>query len=206
MSILNNNNSEFILSINGEKVNFSSKDYRLPLEVLQLIFEINENKRIISSTTQSLTLEELTKGENIPKNIINSKSKKDNILGINNESHKNKDDDDIAFGVEVGKTTKKEVKQIMDKYVKADNFVNSRELKYEDIGVTFYFSNKDIVNEINIFNQSWSTKKGLKIGDKFERAVELYGQPTMNSPKWSRWRNLSIFIEDGIIRSIRLQK
>lgn len=206
INLSNEKNPEIILSINGEKINFSSVDFKLPEEVLQLLFEINEGKRALSSTSQSLSFDELIKDKDLPKLKNKPQEKDKTVIVIDTESFKEKEENESAFGVELGKTTRKEVKQIMSEYVEPVLGDNKKDLKYEQIGVSFHFSNKDIVNEINIFNPEWKTLKGLKINDTLDTAIKLYGQPKMRSPKWLLWKDISVFVEDNLIKSIRLQK
>ncbi len=68
---------------------------------------------------------------------------------------------------------------------------------YTDIGLTFYFNENDLINEIEIDEKyKGSTNKGLKINDPLEMALEIYGNPRMKSAKGAIWSNFSILMRD----------
>lgn len=204
-NVLNGKNPEIVLNIEGRKYNVSSdnliSDFNLPEEVLQLILEINEGKRLVSLTSKSLNLSELIKDDEhkqINKTVI--------VIDPNKYQEEHREKKDSIYGIELGAITRNEIIKAMKDFNDLSVGENRKDLKYKDAGVSFHFSGNDILSEINIFNPEWQTLKGLKIGDSLNKAIELYGQPRMKSPKWSMWENLSVFIEDGLIKSIRLQK
>ncbi len=115
----------------------------------------------------------------------------------------------VFLGIIMGVTNKSQAIDTLSKYssYKYDVETSENILTYDDISITIYFDDENVVNQLE-FGKSFrgNTSKGLKIGDTIENAIALYGNPTMKSPKGAFWKNLKVFCSDGYITSIKLQK
>lgn len=115
----------------------------------------------------------------------------------------------IFLGIIIGSTQKEAVIEIMGKHsdVKFDNSTTENILEFDDLSITAYFDDENIVNQLE-FGKKFrgNTSKGLRIGDNLEKAIELYGNPMMKSPKGAVWKGLKVFFTDGEITSIKIQK
>jgi len=78
---------------------------------------------------------------------------------------------------------------------------------YEDISFIVFFDDDNVVVELN-FGQDYkgATEKGLHVGDTIDKAIEIYGQPRMKSPRGAIWDKFGVFSKNNIIVSIRIQK
>ncbi len=113
-----------------------------------------------------------------------------------------------VMGITINKTTREEVKSIMQNYSESFNFSQSTNnlFIYNDLSFKIQFDPKGIVKELN-FGHLYRgfTKKGLAIGDTLEKAIELYGSPRFKNSKNVFWKNMAVFCEDtNIITEIRL--
>lgn len=110
----------------------------------------------------------------------------------------------------VNKSTKQDVVNTLKTLSKV-SFENSMQeaiFYYTDIGLSFYFDENDVINEIEVDEKyRRKTTKGLKTGDPIEKAIELYGAPRMKSAKGAIWNTFSILMGDreNEIRKIRLK-
>ena len=113
----------------------------------------------------------------------------------------------IALGLVIGKTTKKEVSEIIKNFSKivCDDSDNDVMFFYSDIGLTVFYNDEMVVREMQ-FGTTYkgNTSKGLRVGDSIETAVEIYGQPRMKSPKGAIWTKFGVFCQNNMITSIRL--
>lgn len=110
----------------------------------------------------------------------------------------------------VNKSTKKEVINTLKTISKANYEDNEQEqiFYFTDVGISFYFDENGIVNEIEIDEKyRKQTTKGLKIGDPMEKAIEIYGNPRMKSAKGAIWNRFSILMRDreNEIKLLRLK-
>lgn len=85
---------------------------------------------------------------------------------------------------------------------------NRKYLGYKDVGIVLVLNQKEnrYIQEIRIVNPLAETDRGLKIGDSFARAVELYGKPQedynpYNDPKRPDLNNnrLMVYKRIGIL-------
>ena len=115
----------------------------------------------------------------------------------------------IFLGIIIGSTNKTQAIDILSQYssYKYDSETAENIISYDDISITVYFDEENIVNQLE-FGKSFrgNTSKGLKIGDTVENAIALYGPPTMKSPKGAFWKNLKVFCSAGYITSIKIQR
>jgi hypothetical protein len=115
----------------------------------------------------------------------------------------------VALGIVVGTTAKSEVINIM-KYYSGITFDLSDSTPihcYSDLCIHVYYDDNDIVQELKFVNDyKGMTSKGLRLGDTIDRAVEIYNQPKMKSPKGAVWDRFAVFCDNSIINSIRIQK
>jgi hypothetical protein len=115
----------------------------------------------------------------------------------------------VALGIVVGNSAKAEVVNIMTNYSKISFAADGNEPIhfYSDISLYVYFDEQDIVQELKFVNDyKGMTSKGLKLGDSIEKAIEIYSQPRMKSPKGAVWDRFAVFCDLSGISSIRLQK
>lgn len=115
----------------------------------------------------------------------------------------------VFLGIIMGSTSKSQAIEILSKYSNMKYQPDTTEaiLAYDDISITVYFDDENIVNQLEFSkNFRGNTSKGLKIGDTVETAIALYGNPTMKSPKGAFWKNLKVFCTDGYITSIKIQR
>src|SRR5690606_35686664 len=106
-------------------------------------------------------------------------------------------------------SSKKDVVNML-KTLSRINYENSQEgiFYYTDVGLSFYFDENDILNEIEVDEKyKRQTTKGLKINDGLEKAIKLYGAPRMKSAKGAIWNTFSVLMADkhNEIRLIRLK-
>lgn len=114
----------------------------------------------------------------------------------------------VALGIVVGNTTKEEVFAIMKKYSKISFALNDSIPihYYSDIFLYVFYDDEGIVQELKFVNDyKGKTSKGLKLGDSIEKAIEIYNQPKMKSPKGAVWDRFAVFCDYNIINSIRIQ-
>lgn len=193
------------LAVNGEKVDVDKynilslfnpttdkkivKDF---LELLNKMPEINQNtiyeemKRITFNGIVKASIPELQRPQ---ASLINEKEKS-------------------VFGIKVGYTSKLDSYNIIRYRLREDVHFNKNAMfqSFNEIGVSIYFDDKDIVEEIVISKPfSGITSKGLKIGDTMEKAIEYHGEPRIRSLVSAFWDNFSVFVKDEIIQSIKLR-
>lgn len=113
----------------------------------------------------------------------------------------------VALGITVGQSTKKDVIEIMKDYSKMTFTEQDYIHEYTDTSISVFFNDGGIVSELKFMGRyKGKTSKGLAIGDVVDKAVEMYGQPKMKSPKGAIWQGFAVFCDRGIITSIRVQK
>lgn len=99
----------------------------------------------------------------------------------------------------LNKSTKQDVINTLKTLSKVDYTQNIQEpiFYYTDIGLTFYFDENDLLNEIEVDEKyKRSTTLGLKVNDTLDKAIELYGPPRMKSAKGGIWNKFSIIMRD----------
>lgn len=121
----------------------------------------------------------------------------------------NINEEGLFLGIIIGNTTKPAALEILSKYssFKFDENTPESILSFDDISITVYFDDENIVNQLE-FGRDFRghTSKGLKIGDTLEDAINLYGPPKMKSPRGAMWNEIKVFFTDGQISSIKIQK
>ncbi|MEK7433622.1 MAG: hypothetical protein AABZ74_10860 [Cyanobacteriota bacterium] len=141
-----------------------------------------------------------------------------NNIAMNNQNTVNPEDEYLidedggsALGIVLGRTTKTEVLMIMRKYsTKFNNTATlniGKQITYDDVSVTFIFNDQKIVKGIT-FGKLYKgkTSKGVKTGDKMDKAIESYGQPQYKTPYSCVWQEMAVFCDQpNVISSIRLQ-
>ncbi|GIW23253.1 MAG: hypothetical protein KatS3mg068_2260 [Candidatus Sericytochromatia bacterium] len=115
------------------------------------------------------------------------------------------EEEKTLLGLKIGKTKKSDVLKIINSKDLSTINQKSKIWKFNDIGITLYFSTWDLLEEI-IVNSPFQGKtlKGLSIGDSIEKAIKLYGEPKIKSLVSAFWKDLSVFIKDDIIVSIKI--
>lgn len=162
----------------------------------------------LSSITNMVSLSDLVSNNN--SNV--------SVSSTNNYTSKEKDqalvrgltvhEEGMFLGIILGSTDKNTVINIMKDYSKVNYNLDCRDsiLDYNDISVTIYF--EDNIADMFEFGKKFKghTSKGIAIGAKLEKAIELYGAPKMKSPKGAVWSGFKVFCLDGEITSIKVQK
>lgn len=118
------------------------------------------------------------------------------------------DEENGIFGIKIGKSTKQDVSKAMSmicKYIEYE--ITKRVFRYDEIGISYSFDDNNIVHEIYFsYPFSGCTTKGLKIDDSIEKAIKIYGNPKVKTPSAATWNNLSVFLNEGIITTIKLRE
>lgn len=114
-----------------------------------------------------------------------------------------------ALGITLGRTSKSEVLTIMKKY--SNNSTNNtnmgKKFVYDDVSLTILFTDQKIVKGLTFGkNYKGLTTKGIKVGDKMDLAIYLYGEPQYKTAYSCVWQEMAVFCDEpNIISSIRLQ-
>ncbi|MFN8670701.1 MAG: hypothetical protein U0457_01295 [Candidatus Sericytochromatia bacterium] len=164
------------------------------------LLNVTENKPIENKPTENTQI-------NVSQTVNYTESEKTEINSALVRSLQ-VSEEGVFIGIILNITKKPEAIDILNKQCKTqfptdyiDNIIG-----YEKEGITLYVED-DIVTQIE-FKRGFegSTSKGLKIGDNLEKAIELYGKPTMKTPKGAVWRNFKIFYDKEVIHSIKIQR
>ncbi|MFN8672032.1 MAG: DUF4388 domain-containing protein [Candidatus Sericytochromatia bacterium] len=102
-----------------------------------------------------------------------------------------------VLGLRLNITTKKETQEILKGYSYNDS-INPNLIIYDSLSIILLFDKNSILSEITFgLNYKGETSKGLKIGDSIEKAVSIYGTPTLSSDKVIVWNNLYAFHQNN---------
>ena len=197
-------NNDCILSINGEKVDTDKynvlklfkpeTDKKAVQEFLDLLNKMpNMTEKKIQEEINKITLNGLIKA---PSSDLQKPQ-----ISLINETEKS------LFGIKVGETKKSEAFNIIRYRLREETHYNREAMfqSFPEIGVSLYFSDTDIVEEIMITKPfTGTTTKGLRIGDHMEKAVKYHGEPKIRSLVSAFWGKFSVFIKDEIVESIKL--
>lgn len=198
-------NNDCVLSINGEKVD--TEKYN----ILKL-FKPSTDKKVVQGFLDLLNkMPEMTEKkikEEIQRITFNGLITMPSVefqkpqISLINELEKS------LFGIKVGQTKKSEAYTII-RYRLRNETSYSRTAMFQsfpEIGVSLYFSEIDIVEEIVITAPfSGTTTKGLRVGDSMEKAVKYHGEPKIRSLVSAFWSKFSVFIKDETIVSIKIR-
>jgi len=148
----------------------------------------------------------------IPQHVQRALDQREALEQLRNEKEKLKEftiyESGVALGIITGQSSKQDVTKIMKKYSVVSFALTDPASNhfYSDISLYIYFDENNIVNELKFVNEyKGSTSKGLAIGDSIEKAIAIYAQPRMKSPKGAVWEKFAVFCDKEIITSIRLQ-
>ncbi|MBC7472673.1 MAG: hypothetical protein H7263_00155, partial [Candidatus Sericytochromatia bacterium] len=119
-------------------------------------------------------------------------------------------DNNCVLDLKLNKSNKKDVVERLNTISKISYRDNMQEaiFYYSDIGLSFYFDENDLINEIEVDEKyKKATTLGLKINDSMDKAFELYGNPKMKSSRGAIWSNFSILMRErqNEIKVIRLK-
>lgn len=198
-------NDNCILSINGEKINANEynilklfnpttdknavKDF---LELLNKMPEVNqktvyeEMKRVTFNGIVKAAIPELQRPQ----------------ISLINEKEKS------VFGIKINQTSKLDAYKMIRYRLREDVHFNKHSLfqSFSEIGVSLYFSDKELVEEIVITKPfSGTTTKGLRIGDTIENAIMYHGEPKIKSLVSAFWEDFSVSLKYETIESIKLR-
>lgn len=112
------------------------------------------------------------------------------------------------FELEINKSTKQDVSKAMSMHCTYIEYeLTKKVFRYDEVGISFSFDDKDIVHEIYFsYPFKGCTTKGLKIDDSIDKAIQIYGHPKVKTPSAATWDNLSVFLNEGIITTIKLRE
>lgn len=117
------------------------------------------------------------------------------------------DEEGKFLGFEIFKTSYEEIQAyFMIKNIHQEFDSTDVSLLYERLGFSFNFDSSGILEQIT-FNSNFRNKtlKGLRMGDKIDKAVSLYGTPRFKDSDYAIWESIAIFSDDnGFINSISL--
>jgi hypothetical protein len=111
------------------------------------------------------------------------------------------------LGIVIAESTKKDVIKIMKEHSnEIHDYKMGGPVYFSDLSFTVFFDENDIVNQMEFSDDfKGSTGKGLKIGDKAQKASEIYGRPKMITEKGAAWEKIIIlFDKNFIISSIKI--
>lgn len=126
-------------------------------------------------------------------------------LNINNNII---NEDGVFAGIVIGQSKKDEITEKLNKYNVYYNMMKSSDtnLIYDDVGISINLNEQGTVEEMsfnNIFKGT--TKKGLKIGDTIDKAVEIYGDPEFMNQNCAVWSKISILTDlDSKVNTITI--
>lgn len=114
-----------------------------------------------------------------------------------------------ALGITLGRTSKSEVLSMLKKYSPNSTNANNmgKKFVYDDLSLTIVFNDQKIVKGLTFGkNYKGLTSKGIKVGDKMDLAIYLYGEPQYKTAYSCVWQEMAVFCDEpNIISSIRLQ-
>lgn len=80
---------------------------------------------------------------------------------------------------------------------------NNNIISYPDTGITFHFDTNKLLYAIELKkNFTGQTIKGLKIGDKVDKALKLYGESLENNKEYLSYKRMKIYHNNDFITSI----
>lgn len=117
------------------------------------------------------------------------------------------DEEGKFLGFEIFKTSYEEIQgYFITKNIHQEFDSTDVSLLYERLGFSFNFDSSGILEQIT-FNSNFRNKtlKGLRIGHKIKKALNLYGEPRFKDSDYAIWENIAVFSDDsGEINSISL--
>lgn len=213
-------NKRVIVSINDDKAEqvLASLSMNMPLDAANLLSLMKSQEIMAQVSKTSLNLKEviaeslnsLELVRKVPESVAFVLDKRNALEKMRQESDPVKklfiDESGVALGIIVGSTKKEEVFELMRNFTQTVPTDDGILFFYSDLSLTIFFDD-DIVSEMKFgTHYKGSTTKGLSIGDTVDRAIEIYGQPKLKSPRGAIWNKFSIFSEKNIVTSIRIQK
>lgn len=111
-----------------------------------------------------------------------------------------------VLGMILNKTTKEEANNLLKAYG-CDSSLNPRLIICDSLSVILLFDESNILIEITFgSNYKGQTSKGIKTGDTIDKAVSIYGVPSLSSDKAVIWNNFAVFHQNNnIISSMRIR-
>ena len=213
-------NKRVIVSISDDKAEqvLASLSMNMPLDAANLLSLMKSQEIMTQVSKTSLNLKEviaeslnsLELVRKVPESVAFVLDKRNALEKMRQETDPIKklfiDESGIALGIIVGSTKKEEVFELMRKFTQTIPTDDGILFFYSDLSLTIFFD-EDIVSEMKFGNlYKGTTTKGLSIGDSVDKAIEIYGQPKLKSPRGAIWNKFSIFSEKNIVTSIRIQK
>lgn len=215
-------NEKVIVSINGQKIEqaMDALTLNMPSEAATLLSLMKSQVTIDKISGTSLDLKSIIETDTtsssalirkVPDALAAVVEQRKLIDKIRYETNPEKkymiDESGVALEIIVGSTKKSEIAEIMKFYSKSVPSNDEIFYFYHDLSLSIFFDYDDIVSEMKFGSlYKGKTRKGLSIGDTVEKAIEIYGQPKLKSPKGAIWDKLAIFCEKNLITSIRIQK
>jgi len=165
--------------------------------------EVNDlEERTIEKNFWELLLNNHNKKENQEKvEQINPPINNQNDLSIINEQESS------ILGLKINKTHLKEIFKKMKEVSLNEPVVKGDIISFSELGIDFYLEDRSkILKDITVYPPfSGKTLLGLELYDDIEKAIQLYGEPFMETNTGAMWEKFSVFLDEGkIINSIRL--
>ena len=111
-----------------------------------------------------------------------------------------------VFGMKISKTTKDEALGLLKEYPCNTN-VSPKLIICDALALILLFNDQGILAEVTFgTNYKGKTSKGIATGDTIDKAVEIYGVPTLSSDKVVIWNNFAVFHQNNnTISSMRIR-
>jgi hypothetical protein len=116
------------------------------------------------------------------------------------------EDDQSVLGMKINKTNKNEALELLKEYT-CNSAVSPKLIICDALSIILLFSDAGILSEITFgSNYKGKTSKGIATGDTIDKAVEIYGVPTLSSDKVVIWNNFAVFHQNNnTISSMRIR-
>lgn len=203
------NNKNLSSTVEIKKQDVSNLSIVTPASSEKLKPEVSNQPVNLSSIANVMSLSDL---------IGNTSNSGVSVSSTNNYTSKDKEqalvrgltvhEEGMFLGIILGGSDKNFVIKTMEEYskVKFNPEGGDSILEFDDISVTIYFENN--IADMFEFGKKFKghTSKGLSIGSQLDKAIEIYGNPTMKSPRGAVWKGFKVFCQDGEITSIKVQR
>jgi hypothetical protein len=203
------NNRDFTSTIEVKKQDISN---------VSIVTPTSDETHTHSNVSQPMSLNPLDNIMSLSDLINNTSNSGVSVSSTNNYTNRDKEqalvkgltvhEEGMFLGIILGGSDKNFVIKTMEEYssVKFNPDGGDSILEFDDISVTIYF--EDNIADMFEFGKKFKghTSKGLSIGSPLDKAIEIYGNPTMKSPRGAVWKGFKVFCQDGEITSIKVQR
>lgn len=111
-----------------------------------------------------------------------------------------------VLDMKINKTSKTEALELLKDY-NCNSNVSPKLIICDTLSIILLFTDDGILSEVTFgSNYKGKTSKGIATGDTIEKAVEIYGVPTLSSDKVVIWNNFAVFHQNNnTISSMRIR-